>query len=76
VDNSIRLKELQVLSGDLRKGDEGLGICFVFQKGFFWVKRGGWGNFTPLQRSFFQGIGIGEFFWGWGQTQRVISWVA
>jgi hypothetical protein len=36
VDNSIKLKELQVLSRVLRKGDEGLGIIiFLFQKGFF-----------------------------------------
>jgi hypothetical protein len=32
VDNSIRLKELQIVSGVLRKGDEGLGIYFFFYK--------------------------------------------
>ncbi len=53
MDNSIRLKELQVASGALRKRDEGLGFSFLFQKGFFWVRRGGWGNFTPFQRRFF-----------------------
>ncbi len=36
---SIRLKELQVVSGTLRKGDEGLGFFFLFKKGFF-----GWGG--------------------------------
>jgi len=40
VDNSIRLKKLQVVSGALRKGDEGLKFFFFFQKGFFWVRRG------------------------------------
>ncbi len=39
MDNSTRLKELQVVNGVLRKGDEGLGIFFLFQKGFF-----GWGR--------------------------------
>jgi len=70
------LKELQLASGALRKGDEGLGFSFLFQKGFFWVRRRGWGNSALFQRSFFQRIGIGEFFLGWGLTQRVISWVA
>ncbi len=41
MDNSIGLKELQVVNGVLRKGDEGLGFLFLFEKGFFWVKRGG-----------------------------------
>jgi len=31
----------------------------------------------PLSKGgFFQGIWIGEFFLGWGLTQRVVSWVA
>jgi hypothetical protein len=30
VDNSIRLKELQVVCGILRKGDEGLGFFIFF----------------------------------------------
>jgi hypothetical protein len=30
MDNSIRLKELQVVSRTLRKGDEGLRFCFHF----------------------------------------------
>jgi hypothetical protein len=31
----------------------------------------------PLSKEvFFQGIGIGIFFLGWGLTQRVIYWVA
>jgi hypothetical protein len=41
VDNSIRLKELQVGSGALRKGDKGLGFLFLFQNGFFSMRRGG-----------------------------------
>jgi hypothetical protein len=35
MDNSIKLKELQVVSGVLRKGDKGLGFFFLFSKGFF-----------------------------------------
>jgi hypothetical protein len=35
VDNSIRLKELQVVSGALRKGDKGLRFFKFFFKGFF-----------------------------------------
>jgi hypothetical protein len=38
VDNSIRLKELQVVSGSLRKRDEGLRFSFLFSKGFFLVE--------------------------------------
>jgi len=52
VDNSIRLKELQVISGVLREGDKRLEFFSLFQKGFFWVKKGGWGNSTPFQRRF------------------------
>jgi hypothetical protein len=33
VDNSIRLKELQVVSEALRKGDNGLGFFLSFPKG-------------------------------------------
>jgi hypothetical protein len=36
MDNSIKLKELQVVSGALRKGDEWLGFFNFFSKGFFW----------------------------------------
>jgi hypothetical protein len=39
VDNSIGLKELQVVNGVLRKGDEGLGF-FSFSKGFFLGEEG------------------------------------
>jgi hypothetical protein len=53
VDNSIRLKKLQVVNGALRKGDEGLGFFIFFSKKYFWVRRGGWGNSTPFQRRFF-----------------------
>jgi hypothetical protein len=35
VDNSIGLKELQVVNGVLRKGDEGLGFFFFFKRVFF-----------------------------------------
>jgi hypothetical protein len=53
VDNSIRLKELQVVSGVLRKGVEGLGFfIFIFSKRLFWVRRRGWGNSTLFQRRF------------------------
>jgi hypothetical protein len=66
VDNSIRLKELQIVSGALRKGvlkgDEGLGFSFLFQKGFSRVRNRGWRNSTPFQRMFKKSIGIGDFF--------------
>jgi len=62
VDNSIKLKELQIISGDLRDGDEGLGTFFSFPKGFFWVRRGGWDNSTPLQMMlYFKGLGEVNF---------------
>ncbi len=76
MDNSIKLKELYVENGALRNGDEGLQFPFLFQKGFFWVRRGGWDNSTPFQRRFFERIRKGEFFLGWGLTQRFVSWVA
>jgi hypothetical protein len=53
VDNSIRLKELQIVNGTLRKRDEGLGFLFLFQKGCFWVRRGRWGNSMLFQRRLF-----------------------
>jgi hypothetical protein len=54
MDNSIKLKELQVANGSLKKGDEWLKFSFIlFQNGFFWVRRRGWGNSTPFQRRFF-----------------------
>jgi hypothetical protein len=40
VDNLIRLKELQVVSGVLRKKDEGLGFYFIFSKGFLLGEEG------------------------------------
>jgi hypothetical protein len=52
VDNSIRLKGLQVVSGVLKKGDEGLRISFSFSKGFF-GEEGRMDQFHPFQRSFF-----------------------
>jgi len=51
--NLIRLEELQVINGALRKRGKGLRFLFHFQKGFFLVRRGGWDNFTPFQRRFF-----------------------
>jgi hypothetical protein len=64
VDNSIKLKELQV-TGALKNGDEGLGIVVFFSKRvFFWVRRGGWGNATPFQRRFFfKKLGKVIYFW-------------
>jgi hypothetical protein len=54
MDNSIRLKELQIVSGALRKRDKELGIFFFFFKRVFvWVRRGGWGNSTLFQRKCF-----------------------
>jgi len=52
VNNLIILKELQVLYGTLRKGDEGLKKKIKNQKDFhgFWVRRGGWGDSTPFER--------------------------
>jgi len=47
------LKELQVVSGALRKGDEGLKKIFFIPEGFFLVRMGGWGNSIPFQRRFF-----------------------
>ncbi len=72
MDNSIKLKELQAVSDVLRKGDEGLGtIFYLFQKGFFWVRRGGWGNSTPFQkRVFFKGLREVNFF-GTGTNPKV-----
>jgi hypothetical protein len=40
VDNSIRLKELQVVSGVFKKRDEGLGISFFFSKKVFLGEEG------------------------------------
>jgi hypothetical protein len=64
MDNSIKLKELQVQNGALRKRDKGLQFLFHFQKGFFWVRKGGWDNSTPFQRRFFfKGLGKVNFSW-------------
>ncbi len=50
----LQFKELQVLSEALRKGDKRLrNYFFLFQKDFFWVRRGGWDNSTPFQRRVF-----------------------
>jgi hypothetical protein len=68
MDNSIRLKELQIINGALRKGDERLGFCFSFVKNykrvFFVVKKGGWGNPTAFRRKvFLKGLGQESYFW-------------
>ncbi len=56
--NSIRLKELQVVSGVLRKWDEGLGNIFSFPKGFFLVEEGRIDQFQPFPKEFFfKGLG-------------------
>ncbi len=59
MDNSIRLKELQLINGALRKGGEGLGFVFFFKRVLF-----GWGGedgvIPPLSKGgFFQGLGMG-----------------
>jgi hypothetical protein len=41
MDYSIKLKELQLVSGALRKGDEGLTILFYFFKRVFFGEEGG-----------------------------------
>jgi hypothetical protein len=43
------LKELQLVSGVLRKGDEGFILFLFFQNGSFWARRGGWG-IPPLSK--------------------------
>jgi hypothetical protein len=40
MDNLIRLKELQVVGGALRKGDKGLGFFFFFYKRVFLGEEG------------------------------------
>jgi hypothetical protein len=51
MDNSIRLKKLEVVNGALCKRDERL-ILIFFKRVFFSVRRGGWGNSTPFQGRF------------------------
>jgi hypothetical protein len=52
VDNSIRLKELQVVSGTLRKGDKGLILFFIFSKRVFF----GWGKEDGSIPPLFKGV--------------------
>ncbi len=40
MDNSIRLKELQVVSGTIKKGDEGLRFIFFKSKELFLGEEG------------------------------------
>jgi hypothetical protein len=49
------LKELQVVSGVLRKWDEGLGNFFFFPKGFFLGEEGRLDQFQPFSKEFFLG---------------------
>ncbi len=76
MDNSIRLKELQVVSGALRKGDERLGKKKCFPKGVFFGEEGRMDQFHPFPKEFFLRIGRSEFYLGWGLTQGFVSWVA
>ncbi len=75
MDNSIGLKELQIVSGALRKGDEEFWFYFYFLKDFF-----GWGEdgVIPflLKGAFLGGLRNGNFFGGWGLSQGVVSWMA
>lgn len=43
---------------------------FLFQKCYFWVRRGGWNNSIPLQSKFWGGIGRGDFVLGMGTILR------
>ncbi len=77
MDDSIKLKELQVVSGALKKGDKGLQYNYYFFKRGFFGWRGEGGVIPPLSKGhFFKGIGISEFVLGWELTQRFVSWVA
>ncbi len=79
MDNSIRLKELQVVNGGLRKKTWEVKIFIFFKMVFFQ-----WGEedeiIPPLSKGGFiifpKGIGTNEFCLGWGQTWKVFSWVA
>ncbi len=78
MDNSIKLKELQILTGTLRKGDKGLehnNNNNSKKKKF----EGGWedGVIPPLsQRKFILRDWERGNFLGIGLTQRFVSWVA
>ncbi len=49
---------------------------FFFSKQVFFRWGGEDGVIPPLSKGgFFLRIGRGEFFWGWGLTQRFVSWV-
>jgi len=53
VDNSIRFKESQVVSGALRKGDMGWFFFLKFQKGFFPGEEVRMDQFHPFPKEFF-----------------------
>jgi len=62
VDNSNRLKELQVVSGALKEGDKGLGFIFLFQKGVFFGEEGRMDKLHPFPKEvFFKGLGEMNF---------------
>ncbi len=66
MDDSIRLKELQVVNGALRKGDKGFKSLFSFSKGFF---TGEEGKIQPLSKEgFFLTDWDRRFLLGWGLT--------
>ncbi len=50
MDNSIRLKKLQVVNGALRKKDKGFKSFFSFSKGFFMGEEG---KIRPLSKEGF-----------------------
>jgi hypothetical protein len=53
VDNSIRFKESQVVSGALRKGDKGWFFFKKNSKGFFFGWRREDGSIPPLSKGVF-----------------------
>ncbi len=75
MDYSIGLKELQIVSGALREGDEELQFYFYLLKDFF-----GWGE-DGVITLLFKGVSLGglgkeTFFGGMGTIPRQLSWMA
>ncbi len=50
MDNSIKLKQLQVVNEDIKKEDDMLGILFLFQKGYFFNEEGEDEVIPPLSK--------------------------
>jgi hypothetical protein len=76
VDNAIKLKKLQILTGALGDGMSGYNFYFIFSKGFFLSEEGSMVQFHPFPKEvFFYGIRRDEIFLGLGLTQRFVSWV-